>query len=226
MFDAKKLLNDVLGQVSQTAGKTLNVPAGSAGGRDAMMKGLGGGALGGLLAGLLLGTKSGRKVGGGALKLGALAAIGTLAYKAYQDWQGKSQGSVGGPSAPGSLPAPAEGQMTTPPDVLLRAMIAAAKADGHVDASERANILAEVDRLGLGADGRTFFEAELAKPVDSKEIASLVSSPQMAAEVYAISVIVAGDQSAIERSYLNNLAAALNLAPELAQTIENDLKAA
>ena len=48
-----------------------------------------GAAAGGLL-GLLVGTDAGRKVGGTALELGALAALGGLAYKAYQNWQGQA----------------------------------------------------------------------------------------------------------------------------------------
>jgi len=55
--------------------------------RDKMIKQLGvGAAAGGLLA-MLVGTKSGRKVLSPALKLGSLAALGTVGYKVYQKWQ-------------------------------------------------------------------------------------------------------------------------------------------
>ena len=74
MFDAKRLMDQFLGgQDGKGAGE--------------FMKGAGGGALAGGLAAILLGTKTGRKIGGEALKLGGMAAVGALAYKAYRDWQ-------------------------------------------------------------------------------------------------------------------------------------------
>ncbi len=78
-----------------------------------------GAALGGL-AGLLLGTRTGRGIAGGAAKMGALALIGGLAYKAYQNY------SSGKPLLGGRLPLrkrrrrapmaiPAMRSRTTPP---------------------------------------------------------------------------------------------------------------
>ncbi len=47
----------------------------------------------GALVAVLLGTDTGRQVGGAALKLGGIAAIGGLAYKAYQNYKnGESAG--------------------------------------------------------------------------------------------------------------------------------------
>ena len=54
--------------------------------REAMVSGLGKGAIAGGLAALLLGTKGGRKVTGKVVKYGSLAAVATVAYKAYQTW--------------------------------------------------------------------------------------------------------------------------------------------
>ena len=47
-----------------------------------------GAAVGGVL-GLLMGTKRGRGIGGTALKYGSVAALGALAWKAYQDHQAR-----------------------------------------------------------------------------------------------------------------------------------------
>jgi hypothetical protein len=108
-----------------------------------------GAALGGLGA-LVLGTRSGRSLAGTAVKLGGLALIGGLAYKAYQNYQ-QGQAPAGAqrqPQAQALLPAP-EGSGFEPSAVtndhamlLIRAMIAAAAADGRIDAQEQKKILA------------------------------------------------------------------------------------
>src|SRR5687768_8768524 len=71
---------------------------------------LGGGALAGSLAGILLGSRQGRKLSGSALKMGGMAVIGALAYKAYQDWRaGKAPNSAGSLTQDGPGLAPATG---------------------------------------------------------------------------------------------------------------------
>ena len=128
MLDAKGLLDQFLGGQSGQGGK---------GGVGEFMKGAGGGALAGGLAAILLGSKTGRKIGGEALKLGGMAAVGALAYKAYRDWQAGKQATAAPPaqqSVP-MLPAPSgtpfnpsteSGQQKLARH-LLRAMIAAAE---------------------------------------------------------------------------------------------------
>jgi uncharacterized membrane protein YebE (DUF533 family) len=232
MFDAKSLLNEVLGQAKTLAGqgsdlatRKLGVPAAGPE-KDSMMKGLGTGAIGGVVLGLLLGTKSGRKLGGGALKLGSLAALGTIAFKAYQGWQAKqSGGSAPAESAPAAaLPAPEQGA-SADPVLLLRAMVAAANSDGHIDAEEKARITDQLGKLGLGAAAASLIEREVSHPLDPKALAALVPNEQQAVEVYALSVAVVGEQTASEKAYLGQLAAALKLAPELIQEIESQLTA-
>ncbi len=72
MFNAKQLLDQFVG-----GGQGGDQGAGD------FLRGAGGGALAGGLAALLLGSKTGRKIGGEALKMGGMAAVGALAYKAY-----------------------------------------------------------------------------------------------------------------------------------------------
>ena len=96
---------------------------------------------------MLLGTGTGRQVTGSALKLGGLAAIGGLAYKAYQNYQnGKQPADAPVAGEPELLPPPADTGFhpSQAPQgeaefalMLVRAMIAAAKADGHIDDEER-----------------------------------------------------------------------------------------
>jgi uncharacterized membrane protein YebE (DUF533 family) len=227
MFDAKSLLNDLLGQAKSMANQGGDLAAKKMGvastgaEKDSLMKGLGAGAIGGAVLGLLMGTKGGRKIGGSALKLGSLAALGTMAYKAFQGWQAKQGGTA--PTTTASLPAP-DGA-TADPVLLLRAMVSAANADGHIDAGERARITEELAKLGLQADAAKMIEQEISSPLSASALAALVPNPQQAVEVYALSVAVIDSQNTQERAYLNELATALKLAPDLAKEVEDQLSA-
>lgn len=211
MLDAKRLLDQFLGDQSNVRGS------------GEFLRGMGGGALVGGLAMLLLGTKRGRKLGGSTLKLGGMAAVGALAYKAYRDWQAsKVPAPTGGAPHPAPsplLPAPAgtpfnpvdeAGQQSLARD-LLRAMIAAAKADGHIDAQEQTRVLAEMDKLNLADADKAFVMGELRAKLDIDAIAEAGTTPERAAEIYAASLLAIDVDNAAERSYLAMLAARLNL---------------
>jgi uncharacterized membrane protein YebE (DUF533 family) len=60
----------------------------SSGALSGFMGGVAGGGLTSIIA-----SKKGRKVGGSVLKVGALAAVGGLAWKAYQNYSANSQGA-------------------------------------------------------------------------------------------------------------------------------------
>lgn len=188
-----------------------------------------GAAAGGALA-LLLGSKRGRSLGGKALKIGTVAAIGTLAWKAYSDWQARQQAAAPQPAAgapqgqgvgtvPGfaALPAP---QLEDHSRAMLKAMIAAAKSDGHLDDRERAALEGELQRLEADPGVRAWVDAELRRPVEPADVAAASTSPQMAAEMYLASVLVADDTTTMERAYLDELARQLKLAPDLKADLE------
>jgi uncharacterized membrane protein YebE (DUF533 family) len=184
-----------------------------------------GAAVGGVLA-LLLGSQRGRSVGGSVLKLGSMAAIGTLAWKVYQDYQAKQNPAATATATPAptfaALPAPA---MEDHSRAMLRAMIAAAKADGHMDERERGLVEAEMARHSTDASTQQWLQAELRKPVEPADVAAAAASPEMAAEIYLASVLVADDTSTMERAYLNALAHQLKLTPELQQALEAKARA-
>jgi uncharacterized membrane protein YebE (DUF533 family) len=98
---------------------------------------------------------------------------------------------------------------------LLRAMIAAAKADGHVDATEQANIFGEMDKLNLSADDKAFVVDELRRPLDVDAVAKCARTQEEAAEIYAASLLAVDVDNPAERGYLGMLAARLNLDDEL-----------
>lgn len=226
-MNSKALLEQLLQSGQQLASKgqalaedQLNVPQ-EGESRDAMLSGLGKGALAGGVLGLLLGTKSGRKLGGNLVKVGGLAALGGVAYNAYKNWQTNQPQAPAEPGTPvGQLTGPAADQRSLQ---VLKAMIAAAKADGHIDDAERGKIHQQVQQLGLDDEALALLNAELDKPLDPKDIAAGVDSAEAAAEIYLASLLVIEVDNTMERAYLNALAQELKLADELVQQMEAEV---
>jgi uncharacterized membrane protein YebE (DUF533 family) len=98
---------------------------------------------------------------------------------------------------------------------LLRAMIAAAKADGQIDAEEQARVFAEMDKLQLDPAGKAFVMDELRAPLDIDAVAAAARTPEEAAEIYAASLLAVRVDTAAERGYLSLLAARLGLDQKL-----------
>ena len=215
MLNAKSLLDNLMGSLNQmTKGqgaKGLTEKAKEAWNTQST---LGKGAIAGGLLGVLL-TRGGRRMLGTGLKVGGMAAIGGLAYKAYEDWK---SGRASGEGA-AALPGP-EGTEFMPDDSaeadalatrLLQAMIAAAKADGHVTAEERAAIDGQLGSLGLGEEATAMIAAELDAPLEVGRIAGLARSEAEATQLYAASLLVVDEAGEAERDYLSQLAAAMKL---------------
>lgn len=224
-MDVTRLLESILTDAKSAgrsgadeAARRLGIGADSQS-RQAMAKSLGTGAIGGLVLGLLMGNKKGRKIGSKAIKIGSVAALAGLAYTAYRKYQAAQ--TPAGVGAPIALPAPAEPQ--TPPALMLKAMIAAANADGHVDEIERARILTELDKIGLGRDAVAMFNAELAAPASAQALAAHVGGVEQATEIYALSVAIVGDADPAEQAYLRSLQAALGLPDGLAREVAQAL---
>ena len=186
--------------------------------RDAMLSNLGKGALGGGVLAALLGTRGGRKLAGTAAALGGIGLLGKTAYDAFQTWKADH----GGGAEPGAAPV---GELTGDAAewrsrALLKAMIAAAKADGHLDPTERTSITSAMHRLGLDEEVQLMMEAELERPLSPTDVAAAADSPEAAAEMYLASLFVIDTQDPVERAYLNDLAAALQLDPTLVSQLE------
>ena len=229
MFDPRKLLDDLLGSkvpgtqgsVRDSAGKAVQMA------KDNPL------AAGALVA-VLLGTGTGRKVAGSAVKIGGLAAVAGLAYKAYQNYQaGKDPQVPAQGQGPGGepilLPPPAD----TPFDprqapqgeaefalVLVRAMIAAARADGHIDAEERKRIGDKLALSGIGSEAEQFLVAELERPVDMDALVAAAQTDAQKAELYTASRLAIEPDSRSERGYLDLLAGRLGLPDALVDHIE------
>jgi uncharacterized membrane protein YebE (DUF533 family) len=224
-MDTRALLDQLLQsgrdfaeQTRSAAEKKLDIPANGPD-RETKLDGIGKGvALGGLLA-LLIGTQTGRKVTGSAVKVGGLAAIGGLAYKAFRDWQAQAGGAPS-PQAGATIDQLAGPQAEQRSQVLLKAMIAAANADGHIDDRERAQIDQQLKALPIDSPTIDFVRDELAKAASPVEIAAHADTPEAAVEIYLVSLAVIDDQNERERAYLQQLAAELKLDPALVATLE------
>lgn len=216
----QSLMQDGLGK----AENKLNIPA-QGKERDAMLSGMGKGAAVAGVLGLLLGTKKGRKLGGTAAKIGGIAALGTFAYKAYQEWQkddnSTQPNSAQSPKSLSHLNAQGADERSL---ILLRAMVSAAKADGHIDDAERAAIQSQITELGLDTQAMSIVQNELNLSVDAHKIASYADSMESATEIYLVSRIVIDQTNEMEQAYLDELARALQLPPALRNTLEKHVQ--
>jgi uncharacterized membrane protein YebE (DUF533 family) len=222
MFDPKQLLEQVLGASAggdaRNAGRDLLGRLDSTKGSHAF----GGGAVTGGLLGMLL--AGGGKRRGGLLGYGGAAALGALALQAYQTYQQKQQGGgaarigdFGSMDLPHARPA-ADGSPFEL--VLVRAMVGAAKSDGHIDATEQRRLFAEVERLGLDADAKAYVFDLLTHDVDLDAIARAASTPEQGAETYLAARLAIDPDQPAERAYLDALAARLRLPAELRTALD------
>jgi len=96
--------------------------------------------------------------------------------------------------------------------LLIRTMIAAANADGHIDATERDAILSRAREAGLDDDTLAWLEAEIARPQTLGQVISN-GKPELAAEIYAAAALAITVDTEAERNWLNALALGLDLDP-------------
>lgn len=203
--------------------------------------GAAGGFAGGLAGGLassMLTSKAGRKLGKQTLKMGGLAAVGALAYAAYQRYSAGQQ-----PLSAGTQPQPKtpltrefEGTAFLPPEndtagrealglTLVRAMIAAARADGKLDAQESQAIFQRIQALELNSDDQALLVAEMGRPVDMDALVNRADSLEVAAEIYLASLLAIDADTAAEKAYLTMLAARLNLPADLVRELHRQVEA-
>ena len=186
-----------------------------------------------LLGGLLLG---GTRRRGGLESLvtgGAGMVILGVAMEAIEHLMKKSE-----TPSPGAPPPPPPGPASAPPSpppaaprsagatpsspasaqtreqeavLLIRAMIAAANADGTIDQAERSRILGQLQRLNLTAEEQSFIVQELLAPASLEAVVREVRTVDMAKQVYAVSLLAVEVDTDAERAYMKTLAETLGL---------------
>ena len=231
MLDPKKLLDDLLGsKVPGGSGSTVRDGASKVT-QLAKDNPLATGAI----AAVLLGTGAGRALTGTALKAGGLAAIAGLAYKAYQNYQSGNQPDVAKTGGPELLPPPSDTSFhpSQAPQgeaefalTLVRAMISAARADGHIDEAERGKIADRLKLAGLDAEAESWLVSELERPVDLDALVASAQTDAQKVELYTASRLAIEPETRAERGYLDMLAGRLKLPDPLVDHVEATVSAA
>jgi uncharacterized membrane protein YebE (DUF533 family) len=202
---------------------------------------MGGAAAGGVMA-LLVGSKKGRKFAGKAATVGGAALIGGIAFKAYKNWQQNNQPSsdVNSGQITGNIskqsPTPQyqySGNQVSAPEIsqefqltLIKAMIGAAKSDGHIDEIEQKRIFDALEQMSLSNEMKGLVFDLLRQPIYVEELAHNAQNMEQKSEVYLASCLAIDLDNPCEHNYLSKLATALGLPSELADQIKSQAKEA
>ncbi len=205
------------------------------------------GAASGAVVSMLMNKKARKKIGGSVATIGGAAALAGVGYFAYQKWQKSKAGGAGAafavrpadqnsaparsssadsgvPAVPSVLPA-ASGTALQVSDSLamkmVKAMIAAAYSDGHIDDAEMDQLENAVASANLTAAENREMMAALNAPPSAQEIAALAESPEEAAELYGAAALAIDSDTVAEKFFLRQLAGALKLDSSLVAEINS-----
>ncbi|MCW8879526.1 MAG: tellurite resistance TerB family protein [Kangiellaceae bacterium] len=202
------------------------------------------GFLGGLAGGAVSGTltsKKGRKNAAKLVKAGGLAAVGVMAWKAYQQYSGSKQNpstsTATSPSTSNAKPGQNWNNLgaqafhnldDTNSDqsqsiFVLKCMVAAAMSDGHIDSSEYQNILSKADDLGLSGEDKNLVFSEISNPMSLDTVIRQSNTPELAMEVYTASLLAIDEDLPQGRDYLQRLANGLQLPPPLVNAVHQQI---
>ena len=174
------------------------------------------GGVGGLVGAGALGALLGSFMSKGALQNAALVGAGAVAWNFYQKWS-QSQKE-------GQAVAPAELDPTA--RLLLRAMVFAARADGHIDATEQDRISKVVAQMAPGQDTNALLGQLLNAPIDPAALAAEIRSAEQGEDLYRLSCMIVDIDHFMERSYLDALAAALKISEARKGQLEEEARQA
>ena len=177
----------------------------------------------GALLGALMGNSqstTANSLGGGMMGL-----LGMMAYKALRN---SMSGSTSTASAAASVPTPSQTytqpspqQQSNDAEIILLAMIDAAKSDGQVDSAELNKIMGNLQQSGIGQDGVNYVINKLNGPMETAKIVAAVRGrPELAAQVYTASLMAIDVDTDAEKKYLEKLAKAMGLNSKVIQNIE------
>lgn len=171
----------------------------------------------GALLGALMGNSNSttaNTLGGGMMGL-----LGMMAYKALKNSAGGS--SAAAASVPKTYRQPTAQQQANDAEIILIAMIDAAKADGQVDAQELNKITGSIQSSGAGQEGLNYVIKKLQGPMETAKIVAAVKGrPDLAAQVYSASLMTIEVDTEAEKRYLDKLAKSMGLSADVVRSIE------
>ena len=186
---------------------------------------VGGAATGGIMA-LLMSNKSARKFTTTAATYGGAAIVTGFAYKAFKNWQQNNQNQqvveVSSTDAVNDEDDVFSYHIAAPDfDLkLIKAMIASAKSDGHIDSAEQQNIFQALKQMDLTADMKATVFDLLNQPITMDEIVRGVHDITQKSELFLAACLVINPDHPSEQAYLDQLAKALVLPEGLKQQIQ------
>ena len=185
------------------------------------------GGLGAVLGSVLGGGGDSVK---GAMAGGALAMLASVALKAMtnagQGGAGQASSHESGQSLQGLQSAEigaGREALENKARLILKGMINIAKSDGQVGPDEIQRIAARADAAGLDDEGRAWLLTELGQPLDLAAFIAEIPSQEVAAEVYAASLLAVEVDTPQERDYLRQFAEGTGLHQMVVEHIHRSL---
>ncbi|MFK8020746.1 MAG: DUF533 domain-containing protein [Pseudomonadales bacterium] len=105
-------------------------------------------------------------------------------------------------------------------EIVLRAMISAAIADGHIDTIEHQRLFRQVDLMHLTTEERLFLLDEFQAPKTVEQVAMVVDDVRLARRVYESALLVLDDCRVEAVRYLTRLATLLELSESETRAIK------
>ena len=181
------------------------------------------GGVGGLLGAGALGALLGTMLSKDVVKNAALVGAGAVAWNFYQKWSQKGQVPAASPSSSAAAPAPSSSVQADPTAMLLlEAMVFAARADGHIDASERERIEQAVRHMFPGQDVDSLLNSLMGASLNPASLAARVQSAEQGEDVYRLSCLIVDIDHFMERGYLDGLAQALRIPAVRKEELERE----
>ena len=148
-----------------------------------------------------------------------MALLGAMAFQALKASGGQP------PEVPVGLvepQSPAEQhELEQNSEIVLKAMINAAKADGQIDQGEMQRIVGKLEDAGMSAEDQRYVLTEMKNPMNTQAlIAAANGRPTLAAQIYAASLLAIEVDTPAEKSYLDQLAGGMGLDAEVTGRIK------
>ena len=197
------------------------------------------GGLGAVLGSLLGGGK-------GAVQGGMLAVLASVAMKALQS-AGQSPAAGAGAGAGMPMPMPGGGSaspwsggdmpvgmraprntaeqqaLETTAQLVLKGMINAAKSDGQISPDEMQRIVGKLQESGADQGMQQWVLQQMQEPLNVQAFAAEIPNQEVAAQVYAASLLAVEVDTDAERQYLRAFSQATNLHPLVVGQIHQTL---